>query len=261
MKILEVDTNGFLFSFNPQFGSDFTFAIDEPGNLIYIGNYNGPFANKPYLFIDVLGQSVQIGMDTPPTSAIISLEGAAGDITATAANDFQARGNNSAVMKANGNVGYEVAGNILKMGDYIGTGNFTFLSIDDGVKKLTYQKNADPYFIIDIASSQYILGDFHGANKADALFFEIQNDVVNNFVSVRSASVGSPYFFLLDKANGVYEIGDINSTGNGSFLKIDDTTGNLTYTHLGIDYLSIKPIPGNFILATTSIIQNYSFGK
>ena len=29
-------------------------------------------------------------------------------------------------------------------------------------------------------------------------------------------------YFLLDKANGVYEIGDINLTGNGTFFKIND---------------------------------------
>ena len=239
IETTEVDTNGFLFSFNPQFASNFTFAIDEPDNLIYIGNYGGPFANKPYLYIDVAGQSVLIGMDTPPTDAKITFHGAAGNIAASAGNDFTATGNNSASMKSSGPSEFIAQGNISSMGDIIGSVNSSVFSVDDSLEKASFYLGINPYFIANAGGQQFVLGDFFGAKKANALYVEIDNPGLNNFVAIRGAEVGNPYFFLIDRTNGVYRIGDISNTLHNSYLSINDTAKTINFNYGGASSMLI----------------------
>ena len=226
----EVDTSGFLYLVNSQYGSNYTFAIDESDGLIYLGNYGGPFANKPYLYIDTTIPNVKIGSDTPPTNATIDFDGGAGNMFGNAGNNINLFAVNEATMTGGGNSGFVSVLNICKIGDYSASGNSSLLKVDDSLKELSFYIAANPYFLVNAGQQQFVLGDFFGANLSTAAFIEIQTDGPNNFMSVRSADVGTPFYFLVDIANDAYFLGNLTNVGNyrsnGAIVNIGDTENN-----------------------------------
>jgi len=126
------------------------------------------------------------------------------------------------------------------------------IDISQGGQTIKLRSNAEPFLNIlgapaarnltlAIGAPQIFLNDL-GANKRINLFadatvpnaIQLGLEKTSNLAYLR---VQTDDFFRIDVGNGLFQIGDINSTVNGSILNIDDTNQKLEFLNNANTYL------------------------
>lgn len=187
--------------------------------------------------------------------------------------------------------------------------NGTVLKIDSVLEEAKIESGAfgDPFLFLDIPAQQYWLGD-NNFSGADTSYMEVrggapypridlysEETATGEFSTIGAFATGllmrqqlgadlyefllsstqskielnADRFLSLDFVNDIYQFGDIDSAGNGSFLSITDANRQMVYESAGADFINIDPVinrhwVGDFTLSGTNpayMLANGSNGR
>lgn len=128
---------------------------------------------------------------------------------------------------------------IFEFGDVDATLNGMELNIDDGAAAVFIGNNTTQFlidqgnqfarlnilghivFATDIPTETYQFGDVSNTNGG------LNLKITNSTTSIQDVQPSLHRYFFLDRANGLYEIGDIDEVGNSNWFYIDDANNTI----------------------------------
>ncbi len=144
-----------------------------------------------------------------------------------------------------------------EFGDISGFNNSSNLAIDDLLQTIQLSSGLNPGLLLDF-SGDYLLGDVNGVGNSGLIdVFDSGNRIGLSIGNINPAQMNlrksSETFnvildggikFNIDAVLGAYQLGDIfGSSGNGMFLEVDDSLGELKLTNIAAN--SAVRINGN----------------
>lgn len=191
----------------------------DPGVFYSLGD-SGALTNGGSLTIDDTNEVIFAGFASATAGALLELEGG--------------------------------AFNRAKIGDVSLSFNQTLIQVDDGLERIDATINNNSFLRLDKPNELYILGD---ATTAGYPYLRMENTASKGISFVHDNGLR----FFIGPTLGAYQFGDLQPTGNGMYLAIDDVNTEFTVNQGGNKFLNLRTGAGVYEIGDTDASANGTF--